>query len=155
MLSEVADLIVSGQGEEADQHSERPKVVRRSFNPMTTYVYVAAGIFVSYSTFYMFGYEALIIVLLFFVVRIMHETHYILRNIHYGLARKAAYFNAGLAVACFVILVINAYWIMHFDTPLILPEADGLTLSCPLFIMTSVFGSRNVRLMYSPEQTAN
>ncbi len=144
-------MSVSGQGEEAGESSERPKVARRPFNPMVTYVYVAAGIFVSYSTFYMLGYEALIVVILFFVIRVMHETSYILRNIRYGLARKAAYFNAGLAIACFVILVVNAYWIMHFDVPLILPEIEGLTLACPLFVMTSVFGSRNIRLMYSPE----
>ncbi|MFX0108518.1 MAG: hypothetical protein ACFE7R_09560 [Candidatus Hodarchaeota archaeon] len=127
-----------------------PPIPRRPFNPMVTYIYVAIGIFVTYGTLYIFGYIAVIILMLALMFRILHETRYILANYTYTWVRRAAYFNALHAFAYFSILVINGFALAQGDVPLILPQIERLTWLSPLFVLLGIFGTTNIRKMYIP-----
>lgn len=148
------------EGNQQDQKTEtgvqedEQKEKRRPFNPMRTYFYVASGIIGSYLLFYAFGYTVLTIVTLFFLMVVFQETHYVHKHLSYRFARGAAYFNALHGLAYFIILAVNGYWIVQNGMPLILPEIQGLTLMAPLVVFMSVFGSRNIRLMYVPDKKA-
>ncbi len=117
------------------------------FNPMSNYFAIVAGIVISYILFFVFGYPALIIAVLFFVVQVVRETVEILDKKAGGFLRKAAYFNAGLTLVCFGILAINGYVIFRGSTPPILPEIANLTLLSPLLILTALYGSKNIKGM--------
>lgn len=119
---------------------------------MNTYFYVAAGIIGSYVLFYAFGYTVLTVATLFFLMVVFQETYYVHRHMSYKFARGAAYFNALHGLSYFIILALNGYWIVNFGGPLILPDFEGLTLMAPLIVFMSVFGSRNIRLMYIPDK---
>ncbi|MHA1771816.1 MAG: hypothetical protein ACTSYL_07785 [Candidatus Thorarchaeota archaeon] len=123
----------------------------RSFNPMSTYIYIAIAMIISYAIFYMFGYEMLIIVMLFFTIDALRMAHYILTHSTRSLARKASYYNVALAIASFVLLAINGISFVHTGTYLIFPTIEKLTLASPLLILTADFGLLNVRGMFMKE----
>ncbi|NWF95534.1 MAG: hypothetical protein HXY34_05290 [Candidatus Thorarchaeota archaeon] len=136
------------------ERDDRAHVERLPFNPMFNYVYLAIAIVITYGSYSLAGLEALLIAATFFMVLLLRETAQVLNTIEYGFARKASYYNAGVGLSCFVVLVLNSYWIIQFGLPLVLPQFDGLTLICPVFILMSLFGCRNIRMMYAPSKAA-
>jgi hypothetical protein len=132
--------------------STKNEPIRKPFNPMVTYVYAAAAIFISYSIFYMLGYPALIASMLVLIVYLFRETQYIMRRYSISFIRKAAYINVGHAFIYFVLLAINGFWIEQNGAFLILPEIPFLTQWAPLFICLGVFGIMNIKRMYAPDQ---
>ncbi|TFF91446.1 hypothetical protein EU545_04070 [Candidatus Thorarchaeota archaeon] len=141
-----------GTNDDSHLEKEEQKEIRRPFNPMKTYFFVAAGIIGSYALFYLFGYTVLTVATLFFLMVVFQETRYVYNHLSYRFARGAAYFNAFHALAYFIILSVNGYWIVTYGVPLILPQIQGLTLMAPLIVFMSAFGSRNIRLMYIPDK---
>ncbi|MCF2136923.1 MAG: hypothetical protein K9W43_06715 [Candidatus Thorarchaeota archaeon] len=123
----------------------------RPFNPMSTYIYIAIAMIISYAIFYMFGYEMLIIVMLFFTIDALRMAHFILAHSTRSLARKASYYNVVLAIGAFILLAINGISFVHIGSYLILPSIEKLTLACPLLILTADFGLLNVRGMFMNE----
>jgi hypothetical protein len=135
-----------------DTPATEKRVVRTPFNPMVTYIYAAAAIFISYSIFYTLGYPALIVSMLALMVFLFRETQYIMRRYSISFIRKAAYINVGHAFIYFVLLVVNGYWIMQNGVLLLLPEIPFLTQWAPLFVCLGLFGITNIKRMYAPDQ---
>ncbi|UCE11075.1 MAG: hypothetical protein JSW61_03835 [Candidatus Thorarchaeota archaeon] len=129
-------------------HSRDGISVRRSFNPMITWVYMCAALGFIYAAGAIGGSPFLIIASLFFVVWIVREAIFILRLIGRGFPRTATYINVIHAMAWFVVLVINLFTIEQLGFQLILPEWENMTILAPVFICTGVFGITNIRLMY-------
>ncbi len=140
--------------EETSDSNEKQtqQIVRTPFNPMHSYVEMIILIGAGYGLTGLFGYSALIAVMLFGLVLLYRETLFVLKHYTYGFARKAAYFNAGHSSIYFVILFINSYAITQTGIPYILPEFDQLTLLCPLFIVMGFYGSANIRRMYQAQK---
>lgn len=131
---------------------ERPRVVKRSFNPMGSYFYFLTALILCYGVFFLFGYSLVVILMLYFVVLIFHEVSYVVANVTYGLARKAAYLNALISSLFFSIFTINSFGITRYGYQFILPGVENLTSICPLFVMLGLLGCRNIRLMYGPSE---
>ncbi len=123
----------------------------RPFNPLATYFYIAVAILVSYALFYAFGYMVLIVVMIFFLVDTVQGGRIVLRDANQSFARYAALFNIALAVAGVAILSINAVSLAQLGHFLIMPDVRDFTLVCPLFVLMSNFGIRNLRGMYTKE----
>ncbi|MFX1369636.1 MAG: hypothetical protein ACFFAY_13655 [Promethearchaeota archaeon] len=135
-----------------DNHTAKRRVVRTPFNPMVTYIYVAAAIFIAYSIFYTFGYPALIASMLVLMVYIFRETQFIRRRYSISFIRKAAYVNVGHALIYFILLVINGFWMIQNGVLLLLPEIPFLTQWAPLFVCLGLFGITNIKRMYAPDK---
>jgi hypothetical protein len=149
------EFLMSGSDDGSSNEGSPPakkEVVRKTFNPMITYVYAAAAIFISYSIFYMLGYPALIASMLVLIVYLFRETQYIMKRYSISFIRKAAYINVGHAFIYFVILAINGFWIEQNGVLLLLPEIPFLTQWAPLFVCLGVFGIMNIKRMYAPDQ---
>ncbi len=139
------------KGEEPDQKEDKG-TKRRPFNFMRSYIEIGAGIIGSYVLLYVIGYFALISLMLFIIVVVVRETVYILQSYEYGFIRKAAVFNVIHAAGWFIVLTINAFTLLEYGTPLILPQFPTLTNMAPLFILMALFGSRNISAMYVPDK---
>ena len=137
--------------QENDQAKEK-RVIRTPFNPMVTYIYAAAAIFITYSIFYTLGYPALIFSMLVLMVHLFRETQFIMRRYSISFIRKAAYINVGHAFIYFVLLVINGFWITQNGVLLLLPEIPFLTQWAPLFVCLGLFGITNIKRMYAPDK---
>ena len=137
---------------ENNSENESSSVVRKPFNPMLSYIEMVILIGVGYGLTGLFGFSAMIAVMLFGLVLLYRETLFVLNHYTYGFARKAAYFNAGHSSIYFVILFVNSYAITQSGIPLILPQIPGLTLICPLFIVMGLYGSANIRRMYQVQR---
>ncbi|NHJ13380.1 MAG: hypothetical protein EAX95_06865 [Candidatus Thorarchaeota archaeon] len=125
---------------------------RKPFNPMVTYIYVAAAIFITYSIFYTFGYPALIVSMLILIVYLFRETQFIRRRYSVSFIRKAAYINMGHAFIYFVLLAINGFWVLQYGEIVLLREIPFLTQWAPLFVCLGVFGITNIKQMYMPDR---
>ncbi|MBD3408538.1 MAG: hypothetical protein GF411_20610 [Candidatus Lokiarchaeota archaeon] len=124
---------------------------KRYFNPLSTYMKMIAMIVVGYGSFYIFGYPALITIILFFLVSLGQETFQILKRYSYPLARRGAIFNLVQSTVAFIILAINGFWINQYNQILIFPQIENLTLLCPLFVVMGVFGNGNIIRMFRPD----
>jgi hypothetical protein len=123
---------------------------RRPFNPMRTYFELAVGIFGVYALYYLLGVESLVISNLAILIFVIRQARFVLQYYSYGFARKASVFNVLYGLGFFVILTINVFTIADTGVPLILPDWDTLTLTCPLFILMAAFGNKNIERMYKP-----
>ncbi len=124
---------------------------RRPFNPMISYVYIALAIIISYAVFYTLGYEALIVIMLFFTIDALRIARYILKNSVRSFARRASYYNIALSIVSFAILFVNGFSFVRSGTYLILPGIENFTLACPLLILSAEFGLMNIRGMFMKE----
>ncbi len=136
----------SGNG---DGRSVTPEVaMRRYYNPLAVYFYIGVAILLSYSLFYVFGYRAIVIVMMIFLIDAINSTRFILRNSDNNIARRAAYFNVILAIAAFVLLAVNGITYESQGYYPILPHVENFTLAMPLLILSTEFGLRNIESMY-------
>lgn len=136
-------------GDEQETTPE-PKLVRRSFNPMTTWIYMCAAIAIIYASGWIGGYPLMIVVTLFLLIWLFSEGYLLLKTLTLSFARKATYINVFHALAWFILFLINTYWFTQYSVYLILPEIDNLTMLAPLFVCTGVFGITNIKNMYKP-----
>lgn len=138
-----------GFSEEVQEEKESTDV-RRDFNPMVTWVYMAAAIAIVYVSGFIGGWIFMIMTLMFLMVWLIREAAYLLRVLVTRFPRYAAYINVLHAGAWFVLFLINAYTTEQLGNPLLFPEVSNLTMLAPLFVCTGVFGITNIRLMYAP-----
>lgn len=143
--------------EENNEHSPDPTVrkkepKRKPFNPMVTYLYTAAAIFIVYSIFYIFGYRALIVSMLILTIYLFRETQFIMRRYSISFIRKAAYVNMGHAFLYFLLLTINGFWILQYGEVVLLREIPFLTQWAPVFVCLGVLGITNIKQMYVPDK---
>ncbi len=138
------------EGEGPEISPEEPRVVRRPFNPMATYVQMVVLIIVGYGLLSIFGYPVLIMAMLVVIIMLVRETLYVLAHLPFRFVTAAAYANMAYSAVGFVTLVVNAFAITQTGQPAILPEVPSLTLICPLFIMAALLGTVNLRKMFEP-----
>ncbi len=128
-----------------------PGTKSHTYSPMTSYVYIAISILVTYALFYMFGYVVLIMVMLLFTIDTLRGIKFILANSARNFARRASYYNLVVVISSFVILAINGFMFMRYGSYLILPEIENFTLALPLMILAAAFGVRNIQGMFMDE----
>lgn len=133
--------------------AEKQQDAGRFFNPTGSYFRFLATLVLSYAVFFLFGYSLVVILMLYLVVVTFREVSYIAANVTHGLARKAAYLNTIISLIFFLILVVNSLALSRYGYQVILPEFENMTFICPLFITLSLYGCRNIRLMYGPSET--
>ena len=137
---------------EQEEVSKPTGPTRKPFNPMMTYIYFAAAIFLAYLVLYLTGYLGLTVFGLVFMVYLLQETRGVLRCYSYSFIRKASYVNVAHALFYFVILVINGYSLSQGGGLLILPQFEFFTDWSPMFILLSTFGITNIKSMYVPDR---
>lgn len=128
--------------------SERPQ--GKPFNPLVNYIYYLAVVAMAFFLFYLFGYPAVIALMMFFVIVLIRDTLHVLQTYDYKFAKQAAVINLIYSVTFFVILVVNGLMLAQGMSPLIWPEFSDLTSWTPLFIMGGIFGISNIKRMYNP-----
>jgi len=86
--------------------------------------------------------------MLFFVIRLLRDTIYVIKKYDYKFAKQAAVINLGYSLTFFIILVVNGISLTQGNTPLLFPDFLDLTSWTPLFIMGGVFGMANIKRMW-------
>lgn len=133
---------------DSEQKSTRPE--GQPFNPLVNYVYYLAVVAAAFVLFYLFGYPAVIALMMYFVIVLIRETRHVLRTYDYKFAKQAAVVNLVYSFTFFIILVVNGLMLAQGMAPLIWPEFSDLTSWTPLFIMGGIFGISNIKRMYGP-----
>jgi hypothetical protein len=118
------------------------------------YLFYAIAVLASYMLYYYFGYSAVIALMLFFVIRLTHDTARVVKTYEYKFARQAAVANLVYSMTFFAILVVNGLAISQTGVPVFLPDFQDLTSWTPIFIMGGVFGMSNIKRMWGPLPTA-
>ena len=137
--------------EKPEPESTRPPV--RPFNPLVNYVFYAAAVLVAYVLFWALGYPAVIIMMLFFVIRLARDTIHDNRTYEYKFARQASVVNLIYSAVFFVVLFVNGLALSQQLDPPILPGFMDITSWTPLFILGGVFGMSNIKRMWGPRPT--
>ena len=131
--------------------SERPDP--RPFNPLVNYLFYTIIVVVTYILYYLEGgFLSVITLMLFFVIRLIRDTVYVIQRYEYKFAKQAAVINLGYSLTFFVILVINGLALTQRQSPLIWPSFSELTSWTPIFIMGGVFGMANIKRMWGPRK---
>ncbi|TFF95902.1 hypothetical protein EU546_02480 [Candidatus Thorarchaeota archaeon] len=133
---------------ENEQKDTRPEA--RPFNPLVNYVYYLMVVAVALAVQWLFGYPAVIALMMYFVIVLVRETRHIIRTYDYSFARKAAVINLIYSLTFFIILSVNGIAIAQGYGAVIWPDFADLTSWSPLFIMGGIFGVANIKRMYGP-----
>lgn len=122
----------------------------RAFNPLVNYVYYLMVVASAFAVQWLFGYPAVIALMMYFVIVLVRETRHIVMTYNYSFARKAAVLNLIYSLTFFVILAVNGIALAQGHDAVIWPEFADLTSWTPLFIMGGIFGVFNIKRMYGP-----
>ncbi|TFG30866.1 hypothetical protein EU527_13900 [Candidatus Thorarchaeota archaeon] len=137
--------------EEGKKKGQRP--TPRPFNPLVNYLFYTIIVVITYVIYYLErGFIGVITFMLFFVVRLVRDTIYVIRRYDYKFAKQAAVVNLGYSMFFFLLLVINGIALTQSLSPLIFPDFVDLTSWTPLFIMGGVFGMANIKRMWGPRK---
>ena len=117
------------------------------------YLFYTIIVVVTYILYYLEGgFLSVITLMLFFVIRLIRDTVYVIQRYEYKFAKQAAVINLGYSLTFFVILVINGLALTQSQSPLIWPSFSELTSWTPIFIMGGVFGMANIKRMWGPRK---
>ncbi len=134
-----------------DSKSKSGRPPTRHFNPLVNYLFYTIIIVVTYAIYFIEGgFLGVITLMLFFVIRLIRDTIYVVKKYEYKFAKQAAVVNLCYSMFFFIILVINGIALTQSQSAIILPNFSDLTSWSPLFIMGGVFGMANIKKMWGP-----
>ncbi len=137
----------SSPPDESKSKDERPST--RHFNPLVNYLFYTIIVVVTYGIYFIEqGFIGVITLMLFFVVRLVRDTIYVVKKYEYKFAKQAAVINLIYSMFFFIILVINGIALTQNQSVIIFQNFSDLTTWTPLFIMGGVFGMANIKRMW-------